>query len=641
VSGSEVVALKAPAKERSRPQGVVAQLPITSFADWDKVWQIREVLRSFEGGNDFSRPAQLVDSMLRDDRVFGITSTRVGALVASGVDFRPASKKGKAKNVAEILGGSDDLDGEWERICPPHAVGELLMWGLMLGIGVGELVWETTADKWTPTLRVWHPQFLTWHWKEGVYKLRTADGFVTLPSPEQQGGRLDGKWVVWTPYGYRDGWRRALLRPLAMLYLCRQWAYRDWAQYNEKHGNPTDVGFVPEGAPPEEKGLLADMLAGRGANAAIILPRGENEHQSYDVKLLEATGNSYQSFKEQINKLETDIAVAVLGQNLSTEVKEGSRAAAEVHDGVRLVKRREDARIGRCLREQILTHWAEHNFGDPELAPRVCYEVDDPEDDLTEVQTMEGVGAAILTLRSAGLAVDAEAMADRFGVPLLPLDEREAAAGGGAAAGSSLTPTAASAIIKVNEGRGMLGLPPLLTATGELDPDGEMTVAEFLAKNADVIGKAVRAETGEGGGSDVDPESGGGGGGKPPGGGGGGGAAPQGDPATKLPKARVERNGGDGLAGLGRQRTVAGRKRMATYASSLEKVSQLRARHAMAVDLEGIQAEIAAATDFDDLRKRVVARYKGRANNAALARIVERARIMAHMAGRLGAVEDL
>lgn len=666
---SEIALLrKNPARE-SRPKGIVAQLPITSFADWDKVWQVKQVLRGFEGGSDFQQPAMFADAMMRDDRVFGVMATRIGALVGSDVEFKPANKKPKAKDAALALGGNDEIEGKWEAMATPWAVGQLVFWGLMLGIGVAEIVWRTTnpdgtaADEWTPSLRVWHPQFLSWDQQAGVYRLRTAEGMVTLPSPEQN-PRLDGQWVIYTPFGYRDGWRGALLRPLAMLYLCRQWAHRDWASHNEVHGQPTTLAKLPEVAPPEEKQAFADLLASRGSNAAILLPQGEGPGTSYGIELLEAQGMSFQTFKEQINKLETDIAVAVLGQNLSTEVRSGSLAAAQVHEGVRLDKRREDARIGQHLRAQLVTHWAEFNLGDPELAPRVCYVVEDPEDELKEVQTLEGVGSAILSLRAAGLQVDAEAIADRYGVPLIPEEDRGDTTATEGSDALVLTPTAVSAIVKVNEARKKLGLEELTGDGGNPDPDGHLTIAEFQAKNADTLAAAVNAEAGGGGGAPGGNGEGGGGGVGGPGGGGGqpsgtelpGPGATEGDlPSPDFEQPRQGRGAplpGGGTAprgldsktrgaALAGRRTVAGGKRMAVYTQVLEQRAKLRARDALREDVAGIQQEIERATDFDDLKRRVTARYKRKMNSQALARIVEKARLMALLAGRLGAVEDL
>ncbi len=399
------------------------QLPITAFADWDRVWQIRNMLVAFEGGQDMRGAAMFVDSMLRDDRINGCTSTRVGAVVCAAWDFKGADSRRKSAKIAEKLGGSDDEPGLWDRICPPAVEADLYFWGMMIGVGVAEVVWDTTdPENWIPTMRQWHPQFLRWDQRLERFWLLTAEGEILLPKIDDE-INSDGRWILWCPYGYRNSWRRALLRPLAMLYLCRQWTYRDWARYSEKHGSPADKVKVPENAPDDEKSAFKTQMANRGSDNTILLPQGGEGEPGWDVEILEAQSKSWESFKEFLAKLEVSIAVVLLGQNLSTEVQEGSRAAAQVQEAVRLDKRREDAALAKCLREQLLYWWAKHNYEDPELAPRVKKDVEPPEDLKAGADTLKVVGDAIQSLSAATVPVNIREIADYYGVPMLTEEE--------------------------------------------------------------------------------------------------------------------------------------------------------------------------------------------------------------------------
>ncbi len=656
-----------PARARVTVRGL-AQLPISAFADWDRVWQIRQVLVAFEGGANFNEAALLADGMFRDDRIFGVCSTRASAVAGSDVEFRGADSRRKAGKIAEELGGSDEHPGMWDTICPPWVAAEMVVWGFMLGIAVAEIVWDTSDPaKWIPRLRVWHPQFLRYDWNSQRYFLQTGerqDSIVELPNVEEN-PRSDGHWVIWCPYGYRNVWRRALIRPLSMPYLLRQWASRDWARYSEKHGQPTDVLKVPEGAPEEEKAAISNQLAARGSDATVTLPQGLPNEPGYGLDLLEAQADTYGTFRDQLSKLETDIAVCVLGQNLTTEVQGGSRAAAQVHDNVRLDKLREDARIATCLREQVLSHWAEYNYGDVGLTPRVRYVVDPPEDELQEAQTLEAVGAALTSLQLAGVAVDVDAVADSYGIPRED-DEVDATTGEPIAPAPSditLTPSAVSAITKVNEARAAVGLGPLLTESGAPDPDGDLTVAEYQARHAVTVAAAAEAEAGaqapasEGApgpadaGTPAPPNAG-----APVGANGRASAgANAGTSADAMERARVGASAraldlqasADLLARrASRQLRAAakepGRKRMQRYADALQRLARERGRQAMKADLAEIMAEVdKAGGDLKALRRRIIARYKDRMTGAALARVIERANIMAHLAGQQGALEDL
>src|SRR5690606_33678394 len=98
---------------------------------------------------------------------------------------------------------------------------------------------------------------------------------------------------------------------------------------SEVHGNPTKVGRHPGGATKEEKdAFLSDMRA-MASSAAVVVPDGWN------IELLEAKVGSGEVFAKLIEWANKAMSVAVLGQNLTTDVEGGSHAAAQVHENVR------------------------------------------------------------------------------------------------------------------------------------------------------------------------------------------------------------------------------------------------------------------------------------------------------------------
>ena len=125
----------------------------------------------------------------------------------------------------------------------------------------------------------------------------------------------------------------------------------------------------------------------------------------------------------QIDAANTGIAIAVLGQNLTTEVQGGSYAAAQVHQQVADYLRRADAEcLSTTLRTQVLTWWAAYNFGDPAVAPWPRWKID-PEADAASVgAAYKALGDGIASLRDAvpeGQALDLGAILERAGVPLV------------------------------------------------------------------------------------------------------------------------------------------------------------------------------------------------------------------------------
>lgn len=639
--------------------------------DMDRVGQIKGVLRTFEAGADFEAAAKLADAMLRDDRIYGCLSTRVDALVASTLECKGATTKRRARQVADEIGGSDQERGKWWSMFPYHAISELLEWGIMLGIGVAEIVWDTTdPDEWAFTIRCWHPQFLKWDVVKSRYYLLADEGRrIDLPSTEDE-IHSDGKWIIYTPYGYRNVWRRALMRPLAMLYLARQWTMRDWSRYSEKHGHPTDVVEIPEGMAAADKTTLMQSIAARGSEAAIFFPiSNEADAAKPSLQLVEAVGRSHESFKMFLDKIEADIAICIKGQNLTTEVKGGSFAAAAVHEGVDLRVLMKDAGVTDTLVGQAIWHWVVFNkkLSEKETAdillPRCAYVVEPPDDELKEAQTIEAVGAAVTACQLAGVDVNVEAMVESFGIPVHPpedADDDATAAPGASGGGATLTPSAFSAIVTVNEARAAGGYGPLMDGE-KPDPDGTLTVAEFMTKNAAVVAGAAQAEAGKKpgdkpapvpgafpsapGAPDV-PTT------EPPDDG-----TPQRPNGRTVPRAEVDTLSG-GVARIHERARdaltehlstrpapgIAGHRRTAKYAEALERLGQRRAAQAMAPDLKtlmGIIDKTADGPDWAKRLKRAVAKAYPRMNGAALARVVERTMLMGHMSGRLGALEEI
>jgi len=285
---------------------------------------------------------------------------------------------------------------------------------VMLGIGLAEVLWETSDGSWQPRLKVWHPSFLWWRWDTRSYWLNTQDGQVEIP----EGG--SGKWLVYCPYGYYRGWMDGRVRPLSLPWLVRGWARRDWARYSEVHGIPAKKAIVPPTADVDQKSRFTRMLANLGSEPVIECEQGQDGNR-FDYELVEAKANSWECFSRLLEHADTAIAVTLLGQNLTTEVKQGSRAAAQVHNSVRRDFLRADAAtLGRALRKGLLQPWARFNFGHEELAPRPAWGTEPPEDAAAEADALQKLAVALGAFQDAKLPVDLLALLREQGVPLLP-----------------------------------------------------------------------------------------------------------------------------------------------------------------------------------------------------------------------------
>ncbi len=317
----------------------------------------------------------LADALLGDDRVQPTLSNRVNGVLGLNMSFEPADDAARSKRIAEAL--EEDF---WDMF-PEKALAELHRYGLLVGVCVGELVWFQRRGRVLPKLKIWHPSRLEYDAELNVWYLHTKFERITITPG-------DGKWLLYTPYNDARPWASGLVRGLALPWLAKHFAVKDWQGYSEVHGSPTKVGHTPAGAKTEDKEKFFDRL---------------------------------------ISWANTAIAVSALGQNLTTEVGGGSLAAARVHESVRADLLESDTEsLATILHEQALRHWTEFNFGNAEWTPWALWDSDPPADDKAIAETVNTAADALTKLANLsrnGVPVDLREVAERLNIPLLAEDE--------------------------------------------------------------------------------------------------------------------------------------------------------------------------------------------------------------------------
>lgn len=379
-------------------------------------------MRDHDYGN-FGQSAPFIDEVMTDDRIYGVSGTRIGAILSAPMKFQPAGDSDLERQVADEIGGTNDRRGIWEQMFPTAAAADTLKWGQHLGFAFGKFSWEKSADRWLPRLVPWHPSAVRWDWLSRRFVAQTQSGRpITLFRPDEQ-PRGDGQWLVHCPYGVEYGWRSALIRALAFKYLSRQWTERDHDRLNERQGMGILKAIVPPGnSQPTQRDDFFHSLEQVGNEAVVMCPQNE-KGEGYDVEIAEFTARTWESFNTRRNNLDTDIAIVILGQNLTTEVKAGSRAAALVHEVLRIDKALQDAKLALVLRAQMLSWYCEYNYGDPDLAPTPIYEVEPPADDQGEANALKTMGEAGSALKAANPRTDLDAIWETNGIPMISEEE--------------------------------------------------------------------------------------------------------------------------------------------------------------------------------------------------------------------------
>jgi len=417
------------AKRTYRPTASpVVDLPAAVFGGTDNFLAVVSILSDQDYGI-FHRPGLLVDAMMQDDRILSVSQRRCSAPFNVPLSMLPAGDGAKRKRIADFLLPESGNGGKFWEYFPQETLEQIIFWGLWVGVVAVQKLWDTSQTPWAPKLKVWHPQFLYWNWGDRRYHLITANGTVVLPQPDE----LHEEWAIWQPFG-EYGWRRAMVRALAFSYLEKRWGKRDWARYNQIHGIPTRKAITPQGAPAGDRKAYFRAIANLGNEPTVEVPKGDKDKAGYDFELVEAVAKTYETFRDHRETVNKDIAIALLGENLTTDSggtgAPGSFSQAKTQQDVSQDRVKRDVKIYGWLRKHFIMPWAANVYGDPELAPIPSPEVDPPEDDNARTLVLTQLGTAVQQLKAGfGDRIDEDALAERFEVPLrMTKDEWDAIA---------------------------------------------------------------------------------------------------------------------------------------------------------------------------------------------------------------------
>jgi hypothetical protein len=399
-----------PLKHGNRAGLIRREIPITTTSTSWTVPLVREAMQSLVIGL-FDMPSQLIDALLGNARIQAAMNSRTGGLLGREVDFLVPKKFRDSPAAQECC---DAFIDAWPALFGEGSLVTADEWEIMLGFAPGQLLWDLDGEYGRPVLEPWHPRWTYWHFLDRSLVAIGQDGQERITPG-------DGHWFLHTRRGAYRGWMRGAFRAVAEPWLARCYARRDWARYSERHGMPIIKAKTPSDAEVDtDVENFRTAMANLGQETSIELPQGKDPTESYDVEYLETKDQSWEGFQSLIDSCDAEITLAIMSQNLTTEVKEGSFAAARVHADVRQSLLEADARaLARTIYSQIARPFAALNFGNADLAPAPKWDVKPYEDDLTAAQTFYAFSQGLSYLATAGFGVDKlDAFARRFGIDM-------------------------------------------------------------------------------------------------------------------------------------------------------------------------------------------------------------------------------
>lgn len=391
---------------------VFRTIPLVVIQNAWSVQEARDALAQHMMGR-FERSAQLCDSTLGDDRVMATLGSRRAGLFGRDLRFRAANDSAAAKEVLEAW------QAHWPEFAGDSSLGLMSDYEVLMGWADAQLVWDTSGTVWKPYMRHWHPRYEYWNW--GVRKMVALSQDGSIPVI---GG--NGKWVHHSRFGTERCWIRGAIRAIAEPFLGRHWSRRDWLRWSEIHGLPTVLAETPMAADPGERSQFVNQVANRGSESVVLIGKGVDEHNSYNLRLLEAETLGWEGFAGLIDHCDMAIVLALLFQNLTTEVKGGSFAATSAHMDIRDSGIQDDNAAWRAtLHDQVARPFALFNFGDPDLAPWTEWDVASRAGYKENALQFKEFGTALEVLARGGIQFDDDdavrAFAkERFGLDKLP-----------------------------------------------------------------------------------------------------------------------------------------------------------------------------------------------------------------------------
>jgi phage gp29-like protein len=298
-------------------------------------------------GDYSGRTSEPFEELMRDPQVRACMQSRRLSVIGKEWEVIPASEKRPDLKIAEFVKEallSFDFD----------SARSSLLSAIVTGFKPAEIMWEYSEGS------VWIRDIIGRSARRFIFGKDGSLRLLTFKNMIDGEELPERKFQVFTygsengsPYGYGLG--PTLYWPVWF----KKNAIKFWMIFAEKFGSPTAVGKYPPGTTKEQQDALLSALDALQQESAIKIP------ENMQVELLEAQrGGTVNTYESLLSFMNAEIAKAILGQTLTTEVGDaGSYAASKTHNDVRAEYIKADADLlSNQLNAQLIRWLVDYNF---------------------------------------------------------------------------------------------------------------------------------------------------------------------------------------------------------------------------------------------------------------------------------------
>ena len=262
--------------------------------------------------------------------------------------------------------GNDRVDAELNALfmrLPLNQIINQILDATLFGYQALEVMWENRNGLFLPAAIIGKPQEWFVFDDENRLMLRTKEARFGELVPEKKFLLATQQADYMNPYGRAD---------LALCFWAatfKKGGFKFWLEFAEKYGSPWLVGKYPRQAQTHEIDELLDSMEQMLGTAVAAIP----EDSTIDLKESASKGASSQVFDDFLRYCKSEIAIALLGQNQTTE-SDANRASATAGLEVTRDIRDDDASLVEGVFNELLAWVCEMNFAVNTLPTFELYE---------------------------------------------------------------------------------------------------------------------------------------------------------------------------------------------------------------------------------------------------------------------------